>query len=104
MNAFRTLQFRLEAINAKLDSKSNSNLINSNYHKDVKKINKLFDLSKQEAYKNGLNKCRDELLAQIINKRDQQLKQADENKPKNSLNQLKNLSNTLKYNLFKQHS
>ena len=100
MNAFRFLQFRLEAINAKLDSKSNSNLINSNYHKDVKKINKLFDLSKQEAYKNGLNKCRDELLAQIINKRDQQLKQVDENKPKNSLNQLKNLSNTLKYNFL----
>ena len=100
MNAFKTLQFKLEAINAKLDSKSNSHLINSNYHKDAKKIEELFDLSKQEAYKNGLNKCRDEFLAQIITKRDQQLKQVDENKPQNSLNQLKNLSNTLKYSYF----
>ena len=77
MDLIRDLENKFQNINAKLISNTKVKLIDINYFGDFEKINQIFNSSKQKKYEKGLNECRDEMLKQLIQKRDQQLKEID---------------------------
>lgn len=82
MDLFKILETKFKTIDAKLASKTA--LINSCYSKEIANINQIFNASIQKAYENGLNLGRDEMLSEVILKRDEQLKKAN-NQTKNIL-------------------
>ena len=96
MELILSLEQNFQKINAKLSSNKNVNLINNKHDKDCDRINQIFSSSKQGKYENGLNDCCGELIKQMIQFRDKQLKEVDDFIGKNNLEQLKNLADTIK--------
>ena len=94
MDLILALEHKFAKINNQLDSNSRVELINNNYSNDFEAIHGFFDSSKEKKYKNGLNQCRDEMLKQMIQKRNEQLEQVNEfvqNMGENDQNNLKKL-------------
>ena len=103
MDIIKNLEQKFEKIDAKLNNDSNINSINRISSVDSEKLNRIFHSTKENQYENGLNACRDEMLKQIINKRNEQLEQVTNfraNSNQNDLNKLKSLHETLKPTLI----
>ena len=104
-NKMNALEEKFKKIDAKLSSNAVIHLINKIYDKDVNRIEKFFN-SEHQKYENGLNKCRDEMLKQLISQRDAHLNQVNgfvqrmgENHQKN-LNKLRRLDDSIKSNFL----
>ena len=78
MDLILALERKFTKINNQLDSNSSADLINRNYNKDLEAIYSEFDSTKEKKYENGLNERRDEILRQLIQKRNEQLEQINE--------------------------
>jgi hypothetical protein len=98
MDLIRELENKFHKIEEKLNSKEKQELIGGNYSNDIETINQLFEL-KEAKYKNGLNKRRDEMLKELINKRDEELNQVNHH-PKDNRAQLKALDKSIKSKHF----
>jgi hypothetical protein len=99
MKLILALDLKFYKINNRLDSNSNAELINSNYINDLEAINRVFNLSKKGKYANALNERRDEMLKQIIQKRNEQLEQINEfiqSSQQKGLTQFKTLADSIK--------
>ena len=94
MNLIRELENKFQKIEAKLNSNEKQELISGNYSNDIETINQLFEL-KEAKNKNELNECRDEMLKELIAKRDQELNQVNHHS-KDNLAQLKSLTESIK--------
>ena len=112
MELIRDLDKTFERLNAKIKFKGNvdvnikdqvkakAKLVGRIYANDLDRIVELFD-SKKEKYENGLNECRDELLKQNIQNRNEQLQQVNEfmqSSQQINLTQLKTLHQSIKLN------
>jgi hypothetical protein len=95
MSLIRELENKFQKIEAKLDSYENHELIGGN---DTETIKQLFEL-KEDKYKNGLKECRDEMLKELIAKRDEELNQVNRH-PKDNRAQLKALDKSIKSKHF----
>jgi hypothetical protein len=99
MDLILALEQKFAKINNQLASRSKDETINSNYSKDLKAIHSFFDSTKEKEYENGLNERRDEMLRQLIRKRNEQLEQINEfiqSSQQNSPTQFKTLADTIK--------
>ena len=77
MELIKDLEEKFRIYNDKIDLGNGTlELISSNNNLDCERMNTFFD-SKQDRYKNGLNEFRDEMLKQLIQKRNEQLKEID---------------------------
>jgi hypothetical protein len=92
MDLILELEAKLNKINNKLDSNSKVELINNNYNNDIEAINRVFNSTKEKKYENGLNECRDEILRQLIQKRDEKLGEVNEFVQNMGENHRKNLN------------
>ena len=91
MELIRGLEETFQRINAKLNSNAKQELANLICTRDLQRIEHLFN-SKKQRYKNGLNECRQEMLDQLIQKRNEQLNEVNgfkQSSQPNSLAQLK---------------
>ena len=103
MDLILALEQKFDKINNRLDSNSKVQLIKNNHIKDLETVQSVFDLTKEKKYENGLNECRQEMLDQLIQKRNEQLEQVNEFKQssqQNSLTELESLKKSLKQNYF----
>jgi hypothetical protein len=75
MSLIEDLEERFKRINAKLESNSMTNSIEETYQTECARINQIEFV--EEIYANGLNECRDEMLHQLITKRNEQLKEVN---------------------------
>ena len=91
MDLIKELENMFRKIETKLDS---NELIGNKYSKDLKKIKLKFVL-KEANYKNGLNKRHDEMLKELITKRDQELNHVNAH-PQENRAQLKALYESIK--------
>ena len=117
MEQIRELEAKFKKLDAKLNTNENLRLnsnekvklicngkvysIYKNYNNSYNRINtKIFNPSKQKKYKNGLNECRQEMLDQLIQKRNDQLEQVNEftqSQDRNNFeNSLEDLSKSIK--------
>ena len=94
----RELENKFQKIEAKLNSNEKQELISGNYSNDIETINQLFEL-KEAKNKNELNECRDEMLKELIAKRDQELNQVNHH-PKENRALLKALDESIKSKHF----
>ena len=100
MEIIRDLEEKFHNLDSKLNSNAKQELANVIYTRDLKRIEHSFKAKKQR-YKNGLNECRQEMLDQLIQKRNEQLQQVNEfmeSNQQNSLPQLKSLHKSIKQN------
>ena len=102
MDLIRELQEKFQNLDAKLNSNVKVESIRRVHSKDLERIYKCFD-SKQQKYENGFNKCRGEMLDQLIQTRNGQLKKCndfmenrDTNNEQKNLFKIKNLNFDIK--------
>jgi hypothetical protein len=99
MDLILALEQIFDKIKNQLDSNIKVDIISNNYSNDLEAIHSVFDSTKEKKYENGLNKCRDEMLKQLIQKRNEQLDQVNlfiENSQQNNLTQLKSHHKSIK--------
>ena len=94
----KSLKSQFDIIQAKLNSTLHSEPIENKFIADLKKLNAIFNSSKEEKYKTGLNEHRELMLEQLRAQRDHELNQVNELKasPELNLQLLTNLSKSLK--------
>ena len=102
MELIRELEDRFQ----NLDAKQNSNryLFYRNFNNNYYRINtRVFSEYKEKKYENGLNQCRQEMLDQLIQKRNEQLQQVNEfmqSSQQINLSELKSMHKSLKQSYF----
>ena len=100
MEIIRDLEEKFHNLDSKLNSNAKQELANVIYTRDLERIDHLFK-AKKERYKNGLNECRQEMLDQLIQKRNEQLQQVNEFKQISqqiNLSELERLHKSIKQN------
>ena len=100
MELIRDLEEKFLNLDMKLNSNAKQELVDIIYKKDLEKIEHLFN-AKKRRYKNGLNQCREEILKQNIQIRDEQLQQVNEfiqSSRQINLSELERLHNSINQN------
>ena len=102
MELIRDLEQRFQNLDAALNSRAKVYAFYLNFNNNYNRINtRVFNESKEKKYKTGLNECRQEMLDQLIQIRNEQLNEVNEfmqNDHQNSLSQLKSLQKSIKKN------
>ena len=100
MDLITDLENTFQKIEAKLASNDKTESISNKYSADFERINNLYE-SEQDRYEIGLNERRDEMLKELIAKRDHELNQVNEfiqNRHRVNLVELKTLNESIKLN------
>ena len=77
MELIRDIEDKFQNIDAKFKSFWNSEVISSIHKLDCERVNTIYGSTEEKKYENGFNECRDEMLEQLIQKRNDQLKEID---------------------------
>ena len=102
MELIGDLEQKFQNLDTTLNSRAKVYAFYINFNNNYNRINtRIFNESKEKKYENGLNECRQEMLDQLLQKRNEQLEQVNEFKQssqQNSLSQLKCIQKSIKQN------